>query len=269
MKMIQEIAKLINPDLTQQQLLFDSNNWCLFSTVINPPPRSTVLTKGSIRSNIMFQYYMKEAIKFIRYHKYFHSNGFPRTHVSQQFVFFRKKTLNTIGDLSKGVDYVTQDSVEWVFCWVYPGGGGDSGGLVCTQSRKTLNYKNTSYYYLESWHNGSVLLANLLDVNTGPGKNIHQLRVLSALLITVPKTEISIVSPCVYLCWVCNEKANSWKHSLICAYCKAWCRTTERTSGLVPNPFFCLCKIQAFSTCALQLMNVPRKQRKENERRHM
>lgn len=114
---------------------------------------------------------------------------------------------------------------------------GDSGGLVCTQSRKTLNYKNTSYYYLESWYNGSVLLANLLDVNTGPGKNIHQLRVLSALLITVPKTEISIVSPCVYLCWVCNEKANSWKHSLICAYCAAWCRTTKRTSGIVPNHF--------------------------------
>lgn len=67
-----------------------------------------------------------------------------------------------------------------------------------------------------------MLLANLLDVNACPGKNIHQLRVLSALLITMPKTEISIVSPCVYLCWVCNEKANSWKHSLICAYCEAW-----------------------------------------------
>lgn len=155
---------------------------------------------------------------------------------------FQKNTLNAIGDLSKSVGYVTQDSVEWVFCWVYPGGGGDSGGLVCTQSRKTLNYKNTSYYYLESWYNGSVLLANLLDVNTGPGKNIHQLRVLSALLITVPKTEISIVSPCVYLCWVCNEKANSWKHSLICAYCKGWRRTTERTSGLVLNHFFACVK---------------------------
>lgn len=237
MKMIQEIAKLINPDLTQQQLLFDSNNWCLFSTVINPPPRSTVLTKGSILSNIMFQYYIKEAIKFIRYHKYFHSNGFPWTYVSQQFVFFRKEnteynwwciqkcTLCNTGFC--GMSVLLGLSRWW----------GDSEGLVCTQSRKTLNYKNTSYYYLESWYNGSVLLANLLDVNTGPGKNIHQLRVLSALLITVPKTEISIVSPCVYLCWVCNEKANSWKHSLICAYCKAWCRTTERTSGVVPNHF--------------------------------
>lgn len=54
-----------------------------------------------------------------------------------------------------------------------------------------------------------MLLANLLDVNSGPSKNIHQLRVLSALLITVPKTEISIVSPCVHLCWVCNEKAET------------------------------------------------------------
>lgn len=82
-----------------------------------------------------------------------------------------------------------------------------------------------------------MILANLLDVNACPGKNIHQLRVLSALLITVPETEISIVSPCVYLCWVCNEKANSWKHSLICVYYEAWCKTTERTSGIVLNHF--------------------------------
>lgn len=77
-----------------------------------PTSQINSFNQGQYISNIMFQYYMKEAIKFIRYHKYFHSNGFPSTYVSQQFVFFRKKTLNTIGDLSKSVGYVTQDSVE-------------------------------------------------------------------------------------------------------------------------------------------------------------
>lgn len=49
----------------------------------------------------------------------------------------------------------------------------------------------------------------LLDVNSSPSKHIHKLRVLSALLIAVPKTEISIVSPRVYFSWVCNEEENT------------------------------------------------------------
>lgn len=120
-----------------------------------------------------------------------------------------------IGDLSKIVGYVIQDSggkdcfagftqvvrALWRTCthWLQS----------CFQSEEALNYRNTSYDSLESWYNSSVLLTNLLDVNSRSGKNIHQLRVLSALLITVPETEISIVSPCVHLCWVCNEKANT------------------------------------------------------------
>lgn len=52
----------------------------------------------------------------------------------------------------------------------------------------------------------SVLLAYLLYVNSSPGKDIHKLRVLSALLITMAEAEISIVSPCVYFGWVCKDR---------------------------------------------------------------
>lgn len=52
-------------------------------------------------------------------------------------------------------------------------------------------------------------LAYLLDVNSSPGKHIHELGVLSALLITMPETEISVVSPSVHFCWVCNEEENT------------------------------------------------------------
>lgn len=54
----------------------------------------------------------------------------------------------------------------------------------------------------------AVLLSYLLDVHSSPGKHIHKLRVLTALLITMPKAEISIVSPCVHFSWVCNEEEN-------------------------------------------------------------
>lgn len=57
--------------------------------------------------------------------------------------------------------------------------------------------------------NISVLLGYLLDVNSSPGKHIHKLRVLSALLITMSKTEISIVSPRVHFSWVCNGEENT------------------------------------------------------------
>lgn len=38
----------------------------------------------------------------------------------------------------------------------------------------------------------------LLDVNSGPGKHIHQLRVMSAVLVPVAQTKISIASPHVH-----------------------------------------------------------------------
>lgn len=53
--------------------------------------------------------------------------------------------------------------------------------------------------------NNSVQLAYLLDVNSSPGKHIHELRVLPALLIAMAQTKISIVSPRVYFFWVCSE----------------------------------------------------------------
>ncbi len=58
--------------------------------------------------------------------------------------------------------------------------------------------RNTCSYSLESKDNSYELLGYLLDVNSGPCKHIHKLRVLSALLITMPETEISIVSPSVH-----------------------------------------------------------------------
>lgn len=48
----------------------------------------------------------------------------------------------------------------------------------------------------------------LLDVNPGPGKHIYELGVLSALLVTMPETEISVVAPSVYFSWVCEEEDN-------------------------------------------------------------
>lgn len=63
----------------------------------------------------------------------------------------------------------------------------------------------------------AVLLSYLLDVYSSPGKHIHELRVLTALLITMPKAEISIVSPCVHFGWVCNEEENNQQGSLIIA----------------------------------------------------
>lgn len=134
-KIKKEITKLISPDLTyQRQLLFDSNNWCLFSTVINPPPRSSVLTKNSMLSNIMFQDCMKEATEFIKYHNYFHSKGFPWTYSSHQFVFFRENTLYNWWFIQKcrlcntglwGRSVLLGLPMWW----------GYSGGLVCIDCR--------------------------------------------------------------------------------------------------------------------------------------
>ena len=65
------------------------------------------------------------------------------------------------------------------------------------------NYESNS---LESWHNNGVLLAYLLNINSSPGKHIHNLRVMSALLIAMAETKIGIVSPRVYFCWVWREE---------------------------------------------------------------
>lgn len=46
---------------------------------------------------------MKEAIKFIKYHKYFHSKA-SHEHIRVNNLCFSEKTLYTIGDLSKSVD---------------------------------------------------------------------------------------------------------------------------------------------------------------------
>lgn len=65
---------------------------------------------------------------------------------------------------------------------------------------------NNESHSPERWHSNSGLLAYLLDVNARPGKHIHKLRVLPALLIAMAETKISIVSPGVHFCWVWSEQ---------------------------------------------------------------